>query len=91
MVFCVSNIFWSPANVTDDGRHIEPYPELEVTDGWYRLRAQVDLAMARAVRRGVIRVGRKIGVAAAKVCIHFEVDLNLTAILLALHGEEGPF
>jgi breast cancer 2 susceptibility protein len=69
MVLCVSNIFWSPASVTDGGLSIEPYPELEVTDGWYRLRARIDLAMARAVRRGVIRVGRKIGVAGAKVCI----------------------
>lgn len=69
MVLCVSNIFWSPAGVTDDGLRIEPYPELEVTDGWYRLRAQVDLAMATAVRKGVIRVGRKIGVAGARVCI----------------------
>lgn len=68
MVLCVSNIFWSPAGVTD-GLRIEPYPELEVTDGWYRLRAQVDLAMATAVRKGVIRVGRKFGVAGARVCI----------------------
>lgn len=69
MVLCVSNIFWSPASATDDGLRIEPYPELEVTDGWYRLRAQVDRAMVTAVRRGVIRVGRKIGVAGARVCI----------------------
>ena len=69
MVLCVSNILWSPASVTDDGLHIEPYPELEVTDGWYRLRAQVDLAMTKAVRKGIIRVGRKIGVAGARVCI----------------------
>ena len=69
MVLCVSNIFWSPASVTDDGLRIEPYPELEVTDGWYRLRAQVDLAIARAVRRGILRVGRKIGMAGARVCI----------------------
>ena len=69
MVLCVSNIFWSPTSVTDDGLRIEPYPELEVTDGWYRLRAKVDRAMVTAVRRGVIRVGRKIGVAGARVCI----------------------
>ena len=69
MVLCVSNIFWSPAGVTDDGLPIEPHPELGVTDGWYRLRAKVDLAMVTAVRKGVIRVGRKIGVAGARVCI----------------------
>jgi breast cancer 2 susceptibility protein len=48
---------------------IESHPELELTDGWYRLKAQVDLPMARAVRKGVIRVGRKIGVAGARVCL----------------------
>ncbi|KAF8167376.1 hypothetical protein B0H34DRAFT_14333 [Crassisporium funariophilum] len=67
MVLCISNIIWSPKGITPDGLPIEPYPELEVTDGWYRLRAQVDQAMARAVRRGVVRVGRKIGVAGARL------------------------
>ncbi|KAF9567810.1 hypothetical protein CPC08DRAFT_626275 [Agrocybe pediades] len=67
MVLCVSNIFWSPGGVTEDGSPIEPHPELEVTDGWYRLRAQIDLPMARAVRTGVIRIGRKIGVAGARL------------------------
>lgn len=42
-------------------------PELEVTDGWYRLRATVDPPLARAISRGVVRVGRKIAVAGAKV------------------------
>ncbi|KAF8910112.1 hypothetical protein CPB84DRAFT_1723940 [Gymnopilus junonius] len=67
MVLCVSNIFWSERGVTEDGLPIEPHPELEVTDGWYRLRAQVDLPMARAVRKGVLRVGRKIGFAGARL------------------------
>ncbi|KAJ7293018.1 hypothetical protein C8J57DRAFT_1111207 [Mycena rebaudengoi] len=67
MVLCVSNITWSEAGVTDDGMPIEPHPELEVTDGWYRLRAQVDAPLARAVRKGTIRVGRKIGVASARL------------------------
>lgn len=67
MVLCISNIFWSPAGITDDGLPIESHPELEVTDGWYRLRAEVDIPLARAVRRGAIIVGRKIGVAGARV------------------------
>ena len=82
MVLCVSNITWSPAGVTDNGLRIEPYPELEVTDGWYRLRAQVDLSMARAVRRGVICVGRKIGVAGARARIPSKPwFLNLTDMI----------
>ena len=67
MVLCISNIFWSPPGVTEDGLPVVPYPELEVTDGWYRLRAKIDLPMARAVQKGFIRVGRKIGVAGARV------------------------
>ena len=47
---------------------VEGVPELEITDGWYRLRAEVDGPLARAIRRGVIRAGRKIGVVDAKVC-----------------------
>lgn len=53
--------------MTDDGNPIEPHPELEVTDGWYRLRAQVDESLARAIRKGVLRVGRKISVAGARL------------------------
>ncbi|KAJ7361422.1 hypothetical protein DFH08DRAFT_844079 [Mycena albidolilacea] len=67
MILCVSNITWSEPGMTDDGMPIPPHPELEVTDGWYRLRAQVDAPLARAVRRGVICVGRKIGVVGARL------------------------
>ncbi|KAH7910924.1 hypothetical protein BJ138DRAFT_1113634 [Hygrophoropsis aurantiaca] len=67
MVLCVSNITWSPAGIDDDGFPTPPFPELEVTDGWYRLRARVDEPLARAIRKGTIRVGRKIGIAGAKL------------------------
>jgi BRCA2, oligonucleotide/oligosaccharide-binding, domain 1 len=67
MVLCISGVTWSEASLTDDGMPIAPYPELEVTDGWYRLRAQVDAPLARAIQRGVIRIGRKIGVSGARV------------------------
>ncbi|KAJ7754932.1 hypothetical protein DFH07DRAFT_885991 [Mycena maculata] len=67
MVLCVSNITWSEPGVTDDGMPVAPHPELEVTDGWYRLRAQVDAPLARAARRGLIAVGRKIGVVGARL------------------------
>ncbi|KII94288.1 hypothetical protein PLICRDRAFT_99668, partial [Plicaturopsis crispa FD-325 SS-3] len=67
MVLCVSGITWSEGGVTDDGMPVPPHPELEVSDGWYRLRAQVDEPMARAVRRGLVRIGRKLAVAGAKL------------------------
>lgn len=61
LALCVSYIF-----KPEDHSGIV-YPELEVTDGWYRLRAKIDAPMSRAVKRGIIRVGRKIGVAGARV------------------------
>lgn len=73
MVLCVSNVTWTEGGLTEDGHPIEPYPELEVTDGWYRMRAEVDAPMARAVRRGVICVGRKIAVAGARVCPSMQI------------------
>lgn len=57
MVLCVSAILQS-----EDGR-----PMLEVTDGWYRLRAEIDPPLARAVKRGVIREGRKLIVSGARL------------------------
>ncbi|KAG6865765.1 hypothetical protein C0991_011962 [Blastosporella zonata] len=67
MILCVSNIFWNDPVFSDEGEraHLESHPELEVTDGWYRLRARIDAPMARAVRRGHIQIGRKIGVSGA--------------------------
>ncbi len=51
----------------DDGIPLLPHPAFELTDGWYRLRTRVDEVLARAARRGVIRVGRKISVSGASV------------------------
>jgi hypothetical protein len=62
--------------MTQDGIPIEPHPELEVTDGWYRLKAQVDESLARAVRKGTLRVGRKIGIAGARVLIVFPTCIS---------------
>ncbi len=71
MVLCVSSIvMWAPAVVDGEGRPVDPHPELEVTDGWYRLRARVDRPLARAVRRGLIGVGTKLAVSGAKVSYH---------------------
>ncbi|KAG2076942.1 hypothetical protein BDR04DRAFT_1067282 [Suillus decipiens] len=66
MVLCVSNVIRSPAGQTEDGCPI-PSPELEVTDGWYRLRARVDKPLARAIHKGHIKIGRKIAVTGARL------------------------
>ena len=71
MILCVSGITWSDGGIGDDGLPLVPHPTLELTDGWYRLRTQVDEVLARAARRGVIRVGRKISVSGASVRFRF--------------------
>ncbi|KAF5368607.1 hypothetical protein D9758_002203 [Tetrapyrgos nigripes] len=67
MVLCISDIIWSEPSTASDGTRIDPFPQLEVTDGWYRLRAEIDLPLARAVKHGIIRVGRKIAVVGARL------------------------
>lgn len=93
MVLCVSNVTWSEAGLTEDGTPTEPHPELEVTDGWYRLRAQVDAPLARAIRKGTIRIGRKIGIAGARVCLPLFIILvrHLIPLSLAFVRKERSF
>jgi breast cancer 2 susceptibility protein len=71
MILCVSGIVWSESGIGNDGLPLVPHPTLELTDGWYRLRTRVDEVLARAARRGVIRVGRKIAVSGASVRFRF--------------------
>jgi len=66
MVLCISHIIW-PTDTAENGRSANLHPELEVTDGWYRIRAQIDAPLARATRKGLIKIGRKIAVAGSKV------------------------
>lgn len=66
MILCVSKVIWTEDRRGPDGS-VEDAPELEVTDGWYRLRAEVDAPLTRAIRKGAIRVGRKIGIVDAKL------------------------
>lgn len=92
MVLCISNIFWSESGVTSDGLAIAACPELEVTDGWYKLRATVDPPLARAIERGAIRVGRKIAVAGAKVplsSLHIFRFRELTQTILSIKLSTG--
>ncbi|KAJ4485769.1 hypothetical protein J3R30DRAFT_3441936 [Lentinula aciculospora] len=65
MVLCVSKIIWPEA--PSEGQCINSCPQLEVTDGWYRLRAQIDPSMANALRKGKLRVGRKIAVVGSRL------------------------
>ena len=67
MVLCISDIIWPVASGSEEDTAPQTYPSLEVTDGWYRIRAQIDAPLARGVRKGKIKIGRKIAVAGAKV------------------------
>lgn len=42
--------------------------EIEVSDGWYCLKAAIDSTLATAIRRGKIKPGRKLAVSGATVC-----------------------
>ncbi|KAL0068623.1 hypothetical protein AAF712_004339 [Marasmius tenuissimus] len=66
MILCVSGITWPKPTVVD-GQRFTPPPEIEVTDGWYKLRAAIDAPLARAVRKGTLKIGRKIAVAGARL------------------------
>ncbi|KAJ3534723.1 hypothetical protein NM688_g7090 [Phlebia brevispora] len=68
MVLCVSKITWTEDNgVGEDGTPLPPVPELEVTDGWYRLSTDIDDPLERAVRKGKIKIGSKIAVVGCRV------------------------
>ncbi|KAG9098302.1 hypothetical protein FRC06_006559, partial [Ceratobasidium sp. 370] len=57
MVLCVSDI-----QLRDNSE-----VEMELTDGWYRIRTVSDKTLARAARKGKLAVGRKIAVAGARL------------------------
>lgn len=40
---------------------------MEVTDGWYRLNAEIDDPIERAIRNGKIRIGTKIAMTGCRV------------------------
>ncbi|PWN39841.1 hypothetical protein IE81DRAFT_294234 [Ceraceosorus guamensis] len=58
MILCV----WSIAKDLE----ADEAPFLELTDGWYRIRATIDEPMRRAVLRGLIKVGVKLSISGAR-------------------------
>ncbi|EJD48051.1 hypothetical protein AURDEDRAFT_61787 [Auricularia subglabra TFB-10046 SS5] len=91
MVLCVSAIEWTPAQKNADGSTTEASAVLELTDGWYFVRATVDAAILRGIKLGTIKVGRKIACAGAKVSRnHHRWDVfsayNSSALVLSGNG-----
>ena len=89
MVLCVSNVSWPEARPPQTRSPPEPHAQLELTDGWYRLRAEVDPPLERAIRRGVIRVGRKIALIAARVGFSAMLQRRIADEALAILRSEG--
>lgn len=50
-------------------------PNLVLTDGWYKIRARIDLTLATAVKNRKIRVGTKLEIIGAKVHLQLFADL----------------
>lgn len=72
MVLCVSSIQWFKAPVPDVGARDAPpagtmIAAMELTDGWYRIKATSDVVLSGAVTRGKLRVGCKIGLSGVRV------------------------
>lgn len=76
MVLAVSQIFWTYPDAAKqevglDGQPApmpDPYVSgLELTDGWYRILANVDPVLGYAAQRGKISIGTKIEMTGSRV------------------------
>lgn len=67
MVLCVSQLRWDDPPEDDEFTSEQVIIGLELTDGWYRIRTNVDPTLKSACERGKLVVGSKIAISAAKV------------------------
>jgi breast cancer 2 susceptibility protein len=67
MVLCVVAVHRPPPSKNDKNEQVVVPPYLELTDGWYHIKAQVDDCLVRAINKGKITVGRKLGITGAKL------------------------
>ncbi|WOO83816.1 Breast cancer type 2 susceptibility [Vanrija pseudolonga] len=67
MILCVSGIHHPPPAANDDGEPVKQRPYLVLTDGWYEIRAATDDCLARAILKGKIKIGRKLGISGARL------------------------
>ncbi|GAA5925611.1 hypothetical protein JCM3775_001455 [Rhodotorula graminis] len=82
MVLCVSQVRWGdPPDEADNGSLV--IVGLELTDGWYRIRTNVDATLKRACERGKLVVGSKIAVSGAKLD---SVTTDGVEVLQGLHS-----
>lgn len=67
MVLCVSRIHRPEPERNEQGQLVPQQPYLTLTDGWYHIKAFGDDYLCRAIVKGRITVGMKLGVAGAQV------------------------
>lgn len=69
MVLIVVGVNWAQHERRgEDGKVVEEAcAEIDVSDGWYRVKAQVDAPIARAILKGTIKSGTKIAMSGARV------------------------
>lgn len=68
MTLVVSDISWTEGEFDLEGNTIVlPHPTLELSDGWYKVRAEVDECLAKAARIRKIRLGTKLVIVGGKV------------------------
>lgn len=75
MVLCVTKITWHDGPREEGGSPTDRWANVEVTDGWYRIRVAVDEPIERAISSGHIRPGRKLAVQNARVSLFSGVAL----------------
>lgn len=82
MVLCVSQIRWDePSDDSGADPDTLVIVGLELTDGWYRIRTNVDRTLKSACERGKIVVGSKIAVMGAKVSCAAVVRNSIADVL----------
>lgn len=67
MHLCVTSIQWPDSDTEAEPSESPVSPFLELTDGWYRIKARTDAALATAVRCGRIKIGYKLAISGARV------------------------
>jgi breast cancer 2 susceptibility protein len=69
LVLVVSQVRWGDPNETEEQSESAELSiiGLELTDGWYRIRANIDLTLKSACERGKIVVGTKLAITGARV------------------------
>lgn len=67
MVLCVAAIHRPGPVMNEQDEPVPQKPYVDLTDGWYIIRALLDDCLARALDKRKIRVGRKLTLSGAKV------------------------